>query len=294
MKKRIILSLLILTLLITLALPASSSPAKTFPISVKEIKEKKGRDEKAVVAQVEHARTAEESIWGLMGRNRLPEDAGMLFHFHSPKELIFWCFNCQIDLTLALIDEEHIIREMHDLDSHFEMMDPARPVENISDISKYSNDDPIIQFFKKAEIHSKQPLMYCLEMNKGWFAKNDIQIGDRVDWDEREDKKEVFIYRTKEIDSLNLHKAPFILYLTSDKSSFWAPQLNSYLEVHSLDESQKIIATQIIKTPKQNKPSKRPVILPAKNSKSLILAPLGWKKRFQLADKIRLKLLESA
>lgn len=89
---------------------------------------------------------------GLMFRKNLPLNEGMLFVFEYDQKLSFWMKNTYIPLSIAFIDGGGFIREIYDM---------APLNENIIYTSKYS-------------------VRYALEVNKGWFARNNIQPGCRV------------------------------------------------------------------------------------------------------------------
>ena len=100
---------------------------------------------------VEVARTPEERNHGLMARKHLGKDEGMLFIFEREDYHGFWMKDTLIPLSIAFIDKEGRIVWMTDmkpqtLDSHV----PPRPI------------------------------LYALEMNKGWFSSCGIKSGDFV------------------------------------------------------------------------------------------------------------------
>lgn len=134
---------------------------------------------------LEHAVTREEIAWGLMQRDRLPSNQGMLFHFSSQQKMSIWSFNCKIDLSLAILDDKGVILEIRDLNSHYEWMDPDRPVNTLEDMAKYPPDDPIIRAFTRSRVVSRVRGWYVLEMPKGWFKENHIEVGDQVTWVEK-------------------------------------------------------------------------------------------------------------
>ena len=133
---------------------------------------------------LEFAKTDDELSWGLMQRAQLPENQGMLFIYDKPINAHVWSFNCLIDLSLAFIDGEHVIREIRDLKAYPDKMDPARPVHTIKDLSLYPPNDPIVRYFDVRGITSKVAIRYTLEMNRGWFKQHDVKVGDVVIWDE--------------------------------------------------------------------------------------------------------------
>jgi len=88
---------------------------------------------------------------GLMYRNFLPQDSGMLFSFPNSEERSFWMKNTYIPLSIAYLDAEGRILNIED-------MEPQ-------DLTG---------------IRSSGPAMFALEANKGWFDERGISAGDIV------------------------------------------------------------------------------------------------------------------
>jgi hypothetical protein len=102
--------------------------------------------------QVEIAQTPEASSLGLMFRESLPEDQGMLFVFPQQQILSFWMRNTFIPLDIAFIDHAGVI----------------------VDIQRMAPLDETINYISAA------PALYALEVNAGWFEKREIKVGARV------------------------------------------------------------------------------------------------------------------
>lgn len=102
--------------------------------------------------QVEIARTPEQHALGLMHRNFLPEDQGMLFIFDQPARRSFWMRHTRIPLTIAYLDASGRILELHDMQPFDET-----PISSRSD-----------------------QVLYALEVNQGWFFSRKISPGDLV------------------------------------------------------------------------------------------------------------------
>lgn len=99
----------------------------------------------------EIAARREDRNRGLMFRESLPEDHGMLFVFPEEKVLSFWMRNTSIPLSIAYADAGGAIVRIADLQPHDE-----RPVSSL------------------------RPARYALEMNQGWFAAHGVFPGDRI------------------------------------------------------------------------------------------------------------------
>ncbi len=93
---------------------------------------------------------------GLMHRDSMPDDEGMLFVFPAASVQGFWMKNCKISLDIAYIDDAGVI----------------------TDILKMDAPTPGQVLFPRYK--SSQPVRYVLETNVGWFARNGIEVGDRV------------------------------------------------------------------------------------------------------------------
>lgn len=105
-----------------------------------------------VPLRVEVAQTDEDRLQGLMNRDQLPEDQGMLFVFTTPRILSFWMRNTFIPLDIAFINEKGIIVDIQTM----------QPIDE----SKH--------------YISTAPALYALEVNAGWFKKHKIKKGDQI------------------------------------------------------------------------------------------------------------------
>lgn len=98
---------------------------------------------------VELAITDEEHRKGLMFRDKLKEDHGMLFIFPDEKHVSFWMKNTLIPLSIAFIKEDGWIAQIEDMQPN------------------------------SLESHaSEMKVKYILEMQQGWFKEKEIVVGD--------------------------------------------------------------------------------------------------------------------
>ena len=100
----------------------------------------------------ELAQTENQRAQGLMHRQHLEKNSGMLFVFDSALPACFWMKNTPLPLSIAFITEQGVI-------SNIEHMQPFSTESHC----------PIV------------PIKYALEMEQGWFAQQQIQAGDRVE-----------------------------------------------------------------------------------------------------------------
>jgi len=99
----------------------------------------------------ELAASPEQHSVGLMHRQNLDPDCGMLFCYDEPQELSFWMRNTHVPLSIAFIDDEGRVAGIEDMEPY--------------------NETPI---------KSRLPCRWALEANRGWFSDRNIGVGARV------------------------------------------------------------------------------------------------------------------
>ena len=103
------------------------------------------------VIHAELANTEETRRKGLMFRQSLDKNSGMLFVFDVAEVQCFWMRNTPLPLTIAFLT-------------------PNGNIVNMADMQPYSEDTHC----------SKEPVRYALEMPQGWFAQRDIKVGQVI------------------------------------------------------------------------------------------------------------------
>ena len=101
--------------------------------------------------EAEIVATEQERMRGLMYRDSMPADHGMLFVYPGEKVRGFWMKDTRIPLSIAFADRHGTIVWIADMN----------PLDTRS-------------------TSSVVPAMYALEMNQGWFASHDVQRGDKI------------------------------------------------------------------------------------------------------------------
>lgn len=101
--------------------------------------------------QAQVARTPMQRSIGLMWRQELPGNEGMLFEFEAPAVQCFWMKNTLLPLTAAFIEDDGTVVNLAD-------MKPMTTTEHCS----------------------KKPVRFVLEMAQGWFGKHSVGPGYRL------------------------------------------------------------------------------------------------------------------
>lgn len=100
---------------------------------------------------IEIAATEQNRNYGLMHRNHLEANSGMLFVFEQAAQPCFWMKNTLIPLSIAFIDDKGYITDIKDMQPNTTISHcPSRPVK------------------------------YALETNQGWYVENNIKVGEKV------------------------------------------------------------------------------------------------------------------
>ena len=134
------LSILALLLAVATTAPAYADPLITYPLRINTHE-----------IRAEVATTEPDRLRGLMFRDKLAENSGMLFAYPRAEVSAMWMKNTKIALSVAFIDARgHIL--------------------NIAEMDPYSEEPHA----------SSGAAAYALEMNRGWFRKQGIKPGDFV------------------------------------------------------------------------------------------------------------------
>lgn len=102
---------------------------------------------------VEIAENDMQRAVGLMCRESMPENNGMLFVFESERTLSFWMKNTKLPLSIGYLDKNKTLIDTYDL-----------------------------QPMNETSVESSKPALYALETNQGWFKKNNVKAGCKFDF----------------------------------------------------------------------------------------------------------------
>ena len=101
--------------------------------------------------RVEIPKNSTEFELGLMFRESLDENSGMFFAFDEVGQKSFHMKDTKIPLDIAFIKEDGIIESIKHLEP-----------------------------FTLLPVSSDGEVLYALEVNRGWFAENNVNIGDKI------------------------------------------------------------------------------------------------------------------
>jgi uncharacterized membrane protein (UPF0127 family) len=104
------------------------------------------------VFKLEYAQSFEQLAQGLMYRESMCEQCGMLFNFNQIKQASMWMKNTFIPLDVAFIREDGVITDIKAMHAH--------------DLTV---------------VGSSEKVLYAWEMNVGWFENNGITVGDKIE-----------------------------------------------------------------------------------------------------------------
>ena len=104
--------------------------------------------------KVEVAKTFKDRNQGMMMRTSWGQIEGMLFVFKEEKPRSFWMKNTFLPLSIGFFDKNKVLLEIYDLKPSKSMT--QKTVDSVS---------------------SKKPATYVLEVPKGWFQKNSVDVG---------------------------------------------------------------------------------------------------------------------
>ena len=97
----------------------------------------------------EVALTGDQQMTGMMWRTNMPENTAMIFVHPAPRRAGYWMKNCYLPLSIAYLDTDGVILEIHDLQPH-----------NTNSVASASEN-----------------VRFALETPQGWFQRHNVNTG---------------------------------------------------------------------------------------------------------------------
>ncbi|MDA0836837.1 MAG: DUF192 domain-containing protein [Planctomycetota bacterium] len=102
---------------------------------------------------IEIAKTDAQKAKGLMYRDGMEQNHGMLFVYPKDQKMGYYMYNCRFPLDIAFLAADGTVLQIEQM----------RPREYLP-------------------TRSKKEARYALEMNEGWFEANSVKVGDKLDF----------------------------------------------------------------------------------------------------------------
>lgn len=109
--------------------------------------------------RIQFAIAQSEMARGLMYRKELAENDGMIFIYDAPRQMHFWMKNTPLPLDIGYFSADGVLREIYRMFPY--------DTTNVSSV----RDD----------------IQFAVEMNQGWYAKNGIKPGMKLDMEQLKD-----------------------------------------------------------------------------------------------------------
>lgn len=149
---------LLLRSIVVINLILSSTAGYAFKVedkfTFKKEKIQLSQGSKSKTLLVEIAETEEQQARGLMFREKLKTDEGMLFVFKNEEPRSFWMKNTIINLSIGYFNKDKKLIDIQEMKAVTSVLQ--------QDIPTYP---------------SQGPAQYALEMSEGWFTKNHFTNG---------------------------------------------------------------------------------------------------------------------
>jgi uncharacterized membrane protein (UPF0127 family) len=115
---------------------------------------------------LEVARTPAEHEKGLMDRDSMPPDDGMVFVYTQPAREGYWMRNTLIPLSIAWLDQNGTILDIQDMDA---LDDEHAHYPGVGSLPlTQAPSTPVLAYY------------YALETNVGWFANHGVGVGQQI------------------------------------------------------------------------------------------------------------------
>lgn len=99
--------------------------------------------------ETEIALNGQQQMTGMMWRTNMPDNTAMIFVHPAPRQAAYWMKNCYVPLSIAYIDTDGVILEIHNMQPH--------------------NTNSVVS--------ASQNVRFALETPQGWFQRHNVNTG---------------------------------------------------------------------------------------------------------------------
>jgi uncharacterized membrane protein (UPF0127 family) len=121
--------------------------------------------------RLELANTEQARTDGLMHRESIPEDGGMLFVFPDAQPRSFWMKNCLVDIDVMFLDGRGRVTAVHRMTT----LPPRREDETEFQYEARVRGD--------AMYWSHLPAQFAIELKAGWLDRLGVAVDERIELD---------------------------------------------------------------------------------------------------------------
>jgi uncharacterized membrane protein (UPF0127 family) len=107
---------------------------------------------------------------GLMHRESIPEDGGMLFIFPRPEYQSFWMGYCLFDIDIIYLDAQGRVTATHEMKAR----PPRRADETVAEYEARVRQDSYPSYY---------PAQFVIEVRGGWLDRLDLRVEDKIELD---------------------------------------------------------------------------------------------------------------
>ena len=139
------------------------------------------------IIEVEFANNGTTVRRGLTGREDLPKDQGMLLMTPSEEFLFLEMEDTYIPLSVGFFNAERQLLEVQEMYPDILVVTPIRRLDISNPLIEGSSEVQerysLVVTPRRRLYVSGHPCQYALEMNQGWFERNNIKTGTRFEFE---------------------------------------------------------------------------------------------------------------
>ena len=118
--------------------------------------------------KLEVAANGKSRAKGLMNRQKIDDDGGMIFIYKRARVRSFWMKNCLVDIDLLYLDGRGRIVSMHKMKKE----------------SSRGENEPVVEYERRLKRYpSRRPAQFIIELKAGWIDRLKPKVGETIELD---------------------------------------------------------------------------------------------------------------